>query len=106
MGQAKKWMIEQEYNDDLIEFLRQLLENEKLSGAIEGIAKQILGKGIDSLKGKQKPIIESFVKSYTKSIECERCVNGNVTGLTDYLFIEENGLCPMCEYDREKYMND
>ncbi|PCE62898.1 hypothetical protein [Sediminicola luteus] len=106
MGLVKQWMFDNEYNNSLTEFLRQLLENDQLTGAIEGITKQILDKGIASLKGAQRPVIESFVENYTRNIECERCSNGNLSELTDYLFIEENGLCPMCEYDREKFMID
>lgn len=106
MGQAEQWIMENEYNGDLTEFLKQLLEKDELSGAIEGIAKQLIGKGVDSLKGAQKPVIDSFVKNYTSKIECERCSNGNVSTLTDYIFIDENSLCPMCEYDREKFMEE
>lgn len=106
MGQAKKWMMENEYNEDLTVFLKQLLEKDQLSGAIEGITKQLIDKGVDSLKGAQKPVIDSFVENYTSKIVCERCSNGNVSVLTDYIFIDENGLCPMCEYDREKFMEE
>jgi hypothetical protein len=106
MGLVKQWMLDNEYNNSLTEFLKQLLDNDELSGAIEGITKQILDKGVDSLKGAQRPVIESFVENYTRNIECERCSNGNVAELTDYIFITENGLCPMCEYDREKFMED
>lgn len=106
MGLVKQWMLDNEYNNSLIEFLRQLLNNDELSGPIEGITKKILADGIDSLKGKQRPVIESFVENYTRNIECERCGNGNISELADYIFISENGFCPMCESDREKFMED
>lgn len=106
MGQVKQWMLENQYNEGLIDFLKELLNKDELKGAIEGITKQILDQGIESLKGKQRPVIDSFVKKYIENNTCERCDNGNVSVLTDYIFISENRLCPMCEYDREKFMRD
>lgn len=71
-----------------------------------GLHNNLINKGVDSFKGVQKPVIDSLVKKYTSKIECARCNNGNISVLTDYIFIEENGLCPMCEYDREKFMKE
>jgi hypothetical protein len=106
MSYVKRWLMENEYNQELVDFLQQLLEEGELYGAIEGITKQIIDRGVESLKGNQRPAIDSFVEDYTKNISCERCDNGNVSVLTDYLYIKENDFCPMCDYDREKFMRD
>ena len=106
MGRAKQSMLDNEENNDLIDFLKQLIETDEISGVANGIAKQVVDKGVDSMSEKQKSVIDNLVESYRKNNECERCSNGNVGSLTDYLFIAENGLCPMCEYDREKFMKD
>jgi len=106
MGRAKQAMLDNEYNQDLVDFLKTKLDQDELSGAIEGITKQLVDQGIESLKGNQKPAIESFVEKYSQNTECEVCSNGNVSMLLDYLHIEENNICPMCEYDKEKYMRD
>lgn len=106
MGRAKQAMFDNEENNDLIDFLKQLVETEEISGVANGIAKQVIDKGVNSMSEKQKSVIEKLVEGYRNNNECEMCVNGNVSNLTDYLFIAENGLCPMCEYDREKFMKD
>lgn len=106
MGRAKQAMFDNENNDDLIEFLKQLIETEEITGVANGIAKQVIDKGVDSMSEKQKSVIDNLVDGYRKKNECKRCSNGNVDSLTDYLFIAKNGLCPMCEYDREKFMKD
>ena len=106
MGQAKRQMEENEANGNLIEFLEELLKQDSLTGALEGIAKQVVDKGIESMTARQNEVIESFVEKFKKDHECDRCSNGNVTSLLDLIFIEENGLCPMCEYDKEKYMRN
>lgn len=106
MGRAKQSMLDNEENHDLIDFLKQLIETDEISGAASGIAKQVIDKGVDSMTEKQKSVIDNLVESYRKNNECEQCSNGNVSNLTDYLFIAENGLCPMCEYDRQKFMED
>lgn len=108
MGQVKQRMFEEEHNADLTDFLKELIEREEIKDAALGIAKQVIDKGVDSMSEKQKSVIENVVDYYTKNVECERCLNGNVTTLTDYIFIKDNshGLCSMCEYDREQFMKD
>jgi len=106
MGQVKDRMFEEEYNSDLSDFLKEVINREEIDGVALGIAKQVLDKGVQSMSEKQKKVIDNFVDYYKKGIECERCMNGNVSNLTDYIFIKENShdLCPMCEYDREKFI--
>lgn len=106
MGRAKQAMMDNEDNNDLIDFLKQLVETEEITGAANGIAKQVIDKGVDSMSKKQKAVIDNLVDNYKNKNVCERCANGNVSALSDYLFIAENGLCPMCEYDRKKFMED
>ena len=106
MGRAKQAMLDNEHNDDLIEFLKQLVETEEITGVANGIAKQVIDKGVNSMSEKQKAVIDKLVEGFKNRNVCERCTNGNVSSLTDYLFIAENGLCPMCEYDRQKFMED
>jgi hypothetical protein len=106
MGRAKQAMMDNEENNDLIDFLKVLVETDEIKGAANGIAKQVIDKGVDSMSPKQKTVIDNIVEEYKNKNVCERCTNGNVNALTDYLFIAENGLCPMCEYDREKIMRE
>lgn len=106
MGRAKQAMEEHEENRGLTEFLHELLDQDAFSGALAGIAKQVEGKGLNSLSAKQREIVDKFVKNYEKENECKRCGNGNVVNLSDLIFISENGLCPMCENDKEKFLRD
>lgn len=106
MGQVKRQMEEDEANGYTIEFLEELLRKDVLTGALEGIAKQVVDKGMNSMRGKQEEVLNSFIENFRKNHECERCSNDNVTSLTDLIYVEENGLCPMCDYDMEKFMRD
>lgn len=104
MGRVKAEMMENEDNQDLVDFLKTLLEQDYFTDALEGIAKQATSKGIKSLSEKQRAVVDKFVENYKNSNVCERCSNGNTSSLSDYITISEIGLCPMCEYDREKFM--
>lgn len=95
-----------ENNRDITDFFEELLKRDFLTGAIEGIAKQIIGKGEDSMTSRQQEVVSSFIQTYEKKNQCDRCGNGNVTCLTDIIYIADNGLCPMCDYDKEKFMKD
>ena len=108
MGRAKEKMIEDEECDYLNDFLKQLLERDELQGALFGIAKVVITKGESSLSDKQKNVLDSFIENYKKHNSCEKCSNGNISNLTDYIEVADNSwnLCPMCEYDREKYISE
>lgn len=95
-----------ENDRDIADFFEELLRREALTGAIEGIAKQIIGRGENSMTGRQRAVVDNFIQAYENNNQCDRCGNGNVTSLTDLIFISENGLCPMCDNDREKFMRD
>ncbi len=106
MGQAKRAMEESEANGNIVEFLEEMLRRDEFTGALQGIAKQVVDKGVSSMSSKQRAVVDNFIESYREKNECDRCSNGNVTSLTDLIFISENGLCPMCDNDREKFMRD
>lgn len=106
MGQAKQHLMDKAANDELVDFFQQLLEREELSGAVEGIAKQIVARGTESMVGAQRSVVENYVESYKSKHECEICSNDNVSELTDYIEIADEGVCPTCQYDKEKFMNE
>jgi len=95
-----------ENNRDLTDFFEELLKRDVLTGAIEGIAKQVEGKGENSLTSRQREVVENFIQAYEKKNHCDRCGNGNVTCLMDLIFIEDNELCPICDSDKAKFMKD
>lgn len=108
MGRMKSLMIENENkeNEDITSFLKELLAREEISGALAGITKQISSRGIKSMTGNQKATVEKFIKAYSQNNECEGCQNMNISQLTDLIYVSENGICPMCEYDRAQLMKD
>jgi len=106
MGQMKTRMMEDIENEDIIDFLSELVRREDISGAILGIAKQVISKGVSSMSMKQKAAIDSYIERYKKENECEVCININITSLNDYIYISDNGICPNCEYSRRKYFKD
>ena len=106
MGRVKQQMFDDEQNQQMEDFLRQLQERDELSVAVNGIYRQIRGRGFDSLSHLQKETLEKFLESYSGKNVCERCDNGNISNLTDYIEVADNGICPMCEYDRDKLMRD
>jgi hypothetical protein len=106
MGQAKQQLLHQRENDELVEFLQALSTRGELIGAVEGITKQIVGKGIESLSYSQKKAIDDYVDGYKRKHECSVCQNGNVSSLSDYIEIADEGMCSMCQYDHEKFMKE
>lgn len=110
MGRAKEIMIENEekrhMDEEYQSFFKELLVREEITDPLKGIAKQLTGKGYVSLSEAQKRIVEKFIEGYKQKHICDRCQNGNVSSLQDYLYVADNGYCPMCEYDEQQFMKD
>jgi FixJ family two-component response regulator len=106
LGRAKAAMMNIEDNQDLVDFLKTLLEQELFTDALAGIAKQATSKGIESLSERQRDVVDKFIENYKNRNVCEKCSNGNVSSLSDYIRMSEIGLCPMCEYDKERLMEE
>lgn len=110
MGRAKEKMMEDELlkhqNEELKDFFSKLLERKEIEDPLAGIAKQLIGQGYESLSPKQQQIVNKFIDGYKRSHSCDRCVNGNVSSLADYLHLADNPLCPTCEYDEQRFMED
>ena len=106
MGIIKQQMFDNERNQDYVDFFKELLNRDELSGAVKGIAKQIVDKGIKSMSKRQETVIENFIQNYQNNNVCIRCSNDNVGYLTDYIFINDNSLCPQCQYDYDKFMDE
>jgi len=102
MGRAKEIMMENDANEEVVDFLKELLRRDAFEGALKGIAKKVISQGIKSMSEKQKSVVDEFIANYKKNHSCERCSNGNISSLSDLIAIEDNsfGLCAMCEYDR------
>ena len=107
MGQAKNKMIDDQINDDLSDFLKQLIDREELTGAtLNGIAKQVVSKGVNSLSVRQRAVLDNFITTYKTKNTCERCENDNINDLIDYIHVAEDGICPTCENDYERFMRN
>ena len=101
MGRAKEIMIENEekrrMDEEYQSFFKELLVREEITDPLKGYA---------SLSEVQKRIVEKFIEGYKQKHICDRCQNGNVSSLQDYLYVADNGYCPMCEYDKQQFMKD
>ncbi|HRE77125.1 MAG TPA: hypothetical protein PLL09_04785 [Flavobacterium sp.] len=109
MGQAKKRMLELESENDLEDFLSQILDsNIILHPAVSGIARQVLDKGVESMSERQKNVIDNFVNNFKNDHSCNGCVDGNIGSLTDYIYIFDNSdnLCPTCQNSWDKLMKE
>lgn len=93
-------------NDELVEFLKMLLERQELTGVIQGIAKQVTTRGVDSMTDTQRGIVNNYVQSYKSKNECNVCSNDNVSDLTDYIEIADEGVCATCQRNQEKFLID
>lgn len=82
--------------DEFNEFIKELIENQRLSDAKEeGIARQVIDKGFESLTEKQVYVFEKAISHYIYD-DCMRC--GNEIPWCEMSGAEDNGgQCSWCQ---------
>jgi hypothetical protein len=106
MGFIKQRALDDVVDQDWEKFLKEMLERDELKGALEGIAKRATTLGIASLSLRQMEVVEDFIGRYQANLICNMCVNGNIGSALDYIEINDTGICPTCQYDKERLMRD
>lgn len=91
---AYKDLLEQTENDDLMDFVQELIDGEELTGTALGVAKAAVGNGVESLTPKQRYVFEHEVLKPHITQECEVC--GTKISWSDMYFAEADGLCSTC----------
>jgi hypothetical protein len=86
---------EEEFSD----FLRQLVGANMLEPVVEGVARQIIGRGLDSLTERQKGVLHQILRNYTIA-HCGVCKNE--IRWSEMFMAEDSGLCDRCEYNLSK----
>lgn len=86
-----------EYEQDMEYAARYVLENEVLSGPAEGIAKQVIDKGWDSLSERQKDVFQKYVIPLATK-KCEFCEAPIPYSELDSF----EGMCGYCAYKWNK----
>ena len=82
------------------DFLQSLIDDSYLEGAAEGITKQVITKGEESLSDKQKYVFDKEVLGkYVK--ECTRC-GINIPWSEMSAALENGGFCNYCEHMMSK----
>ena len=97
MSQTKRYLEEREQNEEFESFFRYLIEEDKLSGAALGIAKQATTKGMESLSAKQRQVMDSVIDNYAFP-ECRRCGSDIPMGELEY----DDEYCSYCAHMMEK----
>ncbi|HGN0598160.1 TPA: hypothetical protein ACKRJ1_001176 [Pseudomonas aeruginosa] len=88
-------------DDGFSEFLSQLLG--QLDGPAEGITRQVIDKGLDSLSAKQKVVFDRDVMSLVPG----KCSRGcDIPWSEKYEAIDNGGLCSWCAKMKESADKD
>lgn len=90
-------MEDSDFENDMECTANYVLENGLVDGAVEGIAKQLLAKGWNSLTDKQAEVFQKYAIPKA-TVECASC--GMHIPLNELEFGE--GLCGKCRHQRNR----
>ena len=90
-----------DYENNLADFVKELIDANMLEGAALGVAKLFVDKGKNTLSQKQTYVFDNFVIKNNIIKECKRC--GNEIPWCEMFPALSNGkLCNYCWYMSEK----
>ncbi|OAE39610.1 hypothetical protein [Brucella intermedia] len=88
-------------------YLQELIDREIIhGGSAEGITRQIIAQGHDSLSDKQKFVFERDVMSAHGLPVCEMCGESIAYENALYAIDECEGRCSSCQHSYDKFMED
>ena len=82
---------------EFAEFLRLLISMKHLDGAVEGITKLVINKGLGALTDKQRYVFDRDVADPYITEECSRC-GSNIPWSEMYEAHDNGGLCGWCDH--------
>ena len=91
-------------DDGKSDFVSALLEGDYLEGVAEGVAKQWLDKGEDSLSPKQLHIFEKYVLATNDPGSCIR--GCDIPWSEKFEALDNGGMCSYCAHIADKIMRE
>lgn len=89
--------MSRENDDGFMGFLESLTRNGHLEGAADGITKQVIARGVESLSEKQKYVFDNEVLANFVGGDCERC-GSDIPWSEKYAALDNGGLCDWCAH--------
>lgn len=83
--------------EDFKDFLKQIVDSGRITGQALGVAKQVIGKGLDSLSEKQKYVLEHYVLEPYRVSHCSEC-GINILWCEMFKACDNGGLCEWCSH--------
>lgn len=90
-----------EFEEKMEHIAQYVLNQELVSGAAEGISKQVVDKGWSSLSKRQKEVFENYVTPLAEE-KCECCGAPIPHNELDSF----EGICSYCDHSWNKWMAD
>lgn len=98
-------MNKQRFNEqDFVEFLQELIKGNQIEEEEKGIAKQMIGKGYESLSRKQRFVFDKMIEKH--SIEkCQLC-GCEISWCEMQFALDNGGYCSGCYRNLEEEKED
>lgn len=89
-------------DQELLDFIKELIEQERLEGAALGVAMQVVNDGdTDNLSERQRQVFERYVVEANNVDFCARCAN-TIPYCEMLEALDNGGYCNYCAHMMEK----
>lgn len=90
--------------DHIYDFFEEILERSDLVNLKRGVIKRAYINGLESLSDIELCEIKSYLALFLKTYTCPSCKNKNIKLITDFIFVSDYGMCPVCDYESDTFI--
>lgn len=91
-------------HDHVYDFFEEILERTELLTPKQEVIKRAFINGLESLSDIELCKVKTYLTMYSKTHSCPICKNKNVKLITDFIYVSDFGMCPVCDHESDSYI--
>ena len=91
--------------DHIYDFFEEILDRvDVLKTTKNEIIQRAFINGLESLSNKELHQVKTYLTLYSTQNTCPVCKNKNIKFITDFIYVSDFGMCPVCDYESDTYI--
>lgn len=90
--------------DHIYDFFEEVLQRTNPLNNQQEVIKRAYINGLESLSNIELSKVKLFMTTYSKAHTCPICKNKNIRLVTDFIYVADFGMCPVCDYESDTFI--
>ena len=89
------------HKDQMYDFFEEILERTEVLTYQQEVIQRAFINGLESLSNLELDQVKLHLKFYSLNNSCPICKNERIKLLSDFIYVEDFGMCPACDHDSD-----